>query len=304
MMKCMHYRFNSAIFAAVVVMALFASCRNQSTQLDSNFSRGAYYWKTTFALSPEQIHYLDSTATDRLYVKFFDVDDVSGSTIPVGTITFKEPVPQNIEIVPCVYLVNDVFVKCAGGLDDPEELAQKVEARLMNMLSYNEIDSVKEIQVDCDWTRSSESAFFQFCSTLSDLLHANGITLSCTLRLWQITEAVPPVDRVVLMLYNTGDFSDFNTRNSILDYEEVCKYIRNGTGYALPLDIALPQFEWTLGYYADSSFCSIVSDTAGSPAAYFRHESVSDALRDSVLDLALSKFHTVNKNPKITYFSL
>lgn len=300
----MHYRFNLALFLAVVVLALATSCKSSSAKLDSDFTRGVYYWKTTFSLSPEQIHYLDSTGTDRLYVKFFDVDRVNESNVPVGTIYFKEAVPQNIEVVPCVYLVNNVFGSCYYSQDSPSELARKVENRLMNMISYNEIANVKEIQVDCDWTRNTEENFFEFCSTLGQLLHEKDITLSCTLRLWQITEAAPPVDRVMLMLYNTGDFSDYNTKNSILDYKEVRKYIHTGLSYSLPLDIALPQFEWTLGYYEDLSFCSIVSDTSSSPATYFRHESVSDALRDSVLNLTLSKLHTVNKNPKTTYFSL
>ena len=55
---------------------------------------------------------------------------------------------------------------------------------------------------------------------------------------------IPPVDRGLLMCYNMGDLKNIYTRNSILDTEELEKYLSGGPEYLLPVDIALPLFSW------------------------------------------------------------
>ena len=55
---------------------------------------------------------------------------------------------------------------------------------------------------------------------------------------------MPPVDRGLLMCYNMGNLKDPATLNSILETNELKKYTGSLSTYPLPLDIALPLFEW------------------------------------------------------------
>ena len=55
---------------------------------------------------------------------------------------------------------------------------------------------------------------------------------------------VPQVDRVCLMCYNLLSPYDEQERNSILDMDELKKYLNGAAAYPLPLDVALPLFSW------------------------------------------------------------
>ena len=77
------------------------------------------------------------------------------------------------------------------------------------------------------------------------------------------------------MCYNMGNLKDPASKNSILETEELKKYIGNLSTYPLPLDVAFPLFDWKVLYrnnvYAgliqglpdaafSSSFCSKTSN--------------------------------------------
>jgi hypothetical protein len=55
---------------------------------------------------------------------------------------------------------------------------------------------------------------------------------------------IPPVDKGLLMCYNMGNLKNPVTDNSILEAAELKKYINSLSAYPLPMDIALPLFEW------------------------------------------------------------
>jgi hypothetical protein len=73
--------------------------------------------------------------------------------------------------------------------------------------------------------------------------------LSVTIRLHQLSMAVPPADYGVLMLYNTGDPMNFQERNPILDMRDVQPYLRYLKDYSLPLAAAYPVFLWQRDIY-------------------------------------------------------
>jgi len=87
--------------------------------------------------------------------------------------------------------------------------------------------------------------------------------LSATIRLHQVKYSaktgIPPVNRGLLMVYNMGNLKDPSAVNSILDVEELKKYITNLHGYPLPLDVALPLFSWTV-LFRDNSFKGLFND--------------------------------------------
>lgn len=70
--------------------------------------------------------------------------------------------------------------------------------------------------------------------------------MSSTIRMHQLKGNIPPVDYGVLMVYNTGNFNNPDTRNSIIDEADIKPYIKYLDDYALHLDIAYPTYSWQL----------------------------------------------------------
>jgi hypothetical protein len=58
---------------------------------------------------------------------------------------------------------------------------------------------------------------------------------------------VPPVKRGMLMCYNAGNIRSSKTTNSIFDKSEIMSYL-DAKAYPVPLDYALPFFDWALLY--------------------------------------------------------
>ncbi len=102
--------------------------------------------------------------------------------------------------------------------------------------------------IDCDWTPSTRKSFFLFLQKIRQKLPPE-IPLSATIRLHQYKfpqqTGVPPVDRGMLMFYNTGDVDEESERNSIFHPKDALKYVEGAPKhYPLPLDLALPLFSW------------------------------------------------------------
>lgn len=205
----------------------------------SGVRHSMYYWSTTFKLSGKEKTFLRSNRVGRLYLRYFDlVVDDNGNVSPNATIDFVDTLPSGMEVVPTVFIVNDCMRQSTHGLAD------KLLRRILQMNETNDIRNVKEIQIDCDWTRQTEHNYFAFLRNLRALAAKKRITLSTTIRLHQLSGNVPPVDRGVLMMYNTGDVTRLNVRKPILDINDVMPYLRQIHSYRLPLSTAYPLFSW------------------------------------------------------------
>ncbi|MBK8556499.1 MAG: hypothetical protein IPL65_12380 [Lewinellaceae bacterium] len=212
-----------------------------------------YFWGTTGSLSANEKAYLDSLHCKRLYVKILDigVDDTTGEPYPMAQLTVPDSSDWlGRDITPCIFLSNQVFRNRSGATID--SLASRVLAYSEGVLQKLGCWPLKRLQIDCDWSPSTQNAYFAFLNTLKKRLAPTGI-LSATIRLHQYKfpdqTGVPPVDRGMLMLYNTGDIDDWRTENSIFDETAASKYIKGAPrNYRLPLDLALPLFSWSLVY--------------------------------------------------------
>ena len=105
-----------------------------------------------------------------------------------------------------------------------------------------------EIQLDCDWTEKSRRFFFDILSHAGELARDKGMRLSATIRLHQLSQEAPPVDYGVLMVYNTGDFRNPDSRNPVLDEADVEPYLGYVADYPLGLCAAYPIFRWPVMY--------------------------------------------------------
>ena len=278
----------------VIWLALMVSCSNNSTERNAPQQdtlaventlavedttataheeyNSAYYWRTVFRLDSTERQFLKTHNVERLYIRMFDVveNNLLGDDalrveylVPNATIIFKDSVPVS-HIVPTVYITTDAL-RDMHQESSIRFWADQILTRVMNMCSYNGIrGKVEEIQLDCDWTQSTQSNFFYLCEAMKNIMEqgsdTKGMKLSSTIRLHQLSQSPPPVDRGVLMVYNTGSFLNPDTKNSILSINDVRPYLSALKTYPLHLDFAYPIYRWGLVYRNDH-FEGLLRDT-------------------------------------------
>ena len=200
-----------------------------------------YYWSTTFRIDSTKQAFINEHRITRLYVRYFDVVmNERQEPQPNATIRFETAMPDSVDIIPTIFITPDCMMQPAG------DLADKILKRILQMNETHDIMNVHEIQMDCDWTPKSRQHYFNFLADLREKAEANGLRLSTTIRLHQLSQKAPPVDRGVLMMYNTGDHTDIHCERPILDTEAAMPYIRHLSSYDLPLATAYPLYRWNI----------------------------------------------------------
>jgi len=260
------------------VVMLIASCGKAPVSMHSNpeetsvarrqqltGKNGVYYWKTIFRLNDWEKEFLSRHQLGNLYIRLFDVDwdKEKGMPVPIATTRFMDSIPEAASVVPVVYITS-------SGLKGIEAYDTLFYRRITAMAKRNGFaDKVLEIQLDCDWTKSNQSEYFSFCERTRKLAKADGISLSATIRLHQLSSEAPPVDRGVLMLYNTGSLYNPDTENSILDANDVKPYLSRHIDYDLPLAVAFPTYSWAI-LMKEGKFSSILHKSDFSDRLLYR----------------------------------
>ena len=249
-----------------------ASCGNDKNRV---VTPAFYHWKTTLALTPAERDYLNSLGCKKLYVKVLDIgrDPAKGEIRPYSRLEITDTTGlSHFEIVPTIFITNEVFKNISE--EKNEWLAGKVAEVLSTLstppptppLSFRGgVGGGVEIQFDCDWTASTREAFFSFLKKVKKRLPEN-TGLSATIRLHQYKfpekTGVPPVERGMLMFYNTGNIESVEAENSIFSIADAEKYlVGSPKNYSLPLDLALPVFSWAL-VYRDGELWKIIPEVA------------------------------------------
>ena len=214
--------------------------------------KAIYFWESgRESLSKNEMNFIDEHALQKMYVKFFEVeDDRTYSVVPISKtqLNFIESEKKSLEIVPTIYIKNEVFKNCSER--KCEEMADNIHYLITKKFSEqfsNDPKRLKEIQIDCDWTISTQDWYFRFLKLFKN---RGKFTLSATLRLYPYKfpdkMGVLPVDRAMLMCYNLISPLDAGSRNSILDLQELEKYVNGADPYPIPLDLALPIYSSAL----------------------------------------------------------
>lgn len=276
------------IFIALLTSIILCSCvyssKNETVKKTCN---SIYYWKTKFKLSNFDKDFIEKNNIERMYVRFFDV--AMGDTwlqsdweiVPIATTIFVNSLPSKIEIIPTVYIT----VEALRAMKDKElQLAKNITSRILAMCDCNATNIIKEVQLDCDWTNTTQNIYFKLCDEVALILAKEQIELSSTIRLHQLNSVAPPVKRGVLMLYNTGSIKDNSTKNSILQFSHVKPYLKNLKDYSLPLDFAYPTFSWGV-LFRNGEFERILREVDFSNREYY--------LKDG--DYKVLKNHYINK---------
>ena len=241
----------------VIAVFFFFGCKQKSI-VHPTF----YYWRTDYQNKPAETRYLNQFESKSLYVRIMDVDfnpDVQ-QAVPVSPIRFSDPLPKQINIIPVVFIVNQVFNQVDA--TKTTALAAQIAKFVAAKVNQAGKQDYTELQIDCDWTKTTRDKYFIFLKQLKANPLLKGKMISVTLRLHQvkniISSGIPPVEKAMLMCYNMGNLRKYGEQNSILDQNEMNLYLKDHLqNYPLKLDVALPIFEWAVvfrnGQYAGIS---------------------------------------------------
>jgi hypothetical protein len=234
------------------------NCKNREPR---RINTAFHHWKSRLELNEFEKKYVKEFSAWTLYLRLFDVDYDNANQFaePIGEVQFSAKAANfNFNhIIPTVFITNRTLLNINDNKIDSLSnlIALKIEKmckqepigleyeRVINLYENN----VEDILIDCDWTEKTRDKYFHLINQLKNLTNKKIIT---TIRLHQIKfkekTGVPPADKGLLMAYNTGDLSDPQTINSILDIAVLKSYIANLDNYPLTLDVALPIFSWAI----------------------------------------------------------
>ncbi len=259
-----------------VILYLFFFCAACTQPVPHNCTRGFYYWKTIYNPTAFERNTLHGLGVQRMYLRLFDVDQdySSRQAVPVAAVHIKQR-DTTLTYVPVVFitqkaltLLNDTTIK---------SMARNI-CHLSEVLCGQAGMVAPELQIDCDWTASNKEKYFALLRLIKQQPWMKGKILSCTIRLHQVkyraTSGTPPVDRGLVMCYSMGDLKKQGPHNSILNANEAKDYLQHIDAYPLPLDIALPLFEWCV-LFRSKEFKGILHDIQVDEvrrAPFFKHK--------------------------------
>ncbi len=209
------------LISIILVFALIVFSYNKTQKKDIQIS--FYSWENSFE---------EQNINEKLYIKVLDIN--FSTKLELLKTNLKET-PK--DFIPVIYITNETMKNVDYFL---------VSKAILETLKNYKFD---EIQIDCDWSLSTRSNYFNLLEDLKEKLNK---TISATIRLHQIKyytkTGIPPVDYGVLMYYNMSNIGDFNTKNSILDNEIAKKYHYNFDVYPLKLKLALPLYSQAIQF--------------------------------------------------------
>ena len=112
------YCFLRKSIAYLIIFLFLVSCEKKQEPI----ALAGYYWKTNYKLSDTEQQFLDENAIHKIYIRYFDIGIKNEQAIPIEPIDFKDKTYLSFEIVPVVYIKNEVF---AEKVEMPEVLAEK-----------------------------------------------------------------------------------------------------------------------------------------------------------------------------------
>ena len=258
--KLLHCAFRPLVLPIILWWFLCEACNTPAAVPE----RAMYHWKSVYRPNGMESAFLYHHGISTLYVKFFDVDadPLTGKPIPIATLQALSPFPDSMNIVPVVFITHAALRQMNRANTD--SFASKISTRIIQICTNAGITHIKEWQLDCDWTEKSKTDYFKLVDAVKKIAHRQQIKLSVTLRLYpykyQTLMGVPPADKALLMCYNLGNLTNAATANSIIDPDEMKKYLTVGKPYPLRLDAALPLFSWHV-WFRDKTYIGLVYPT-------------------------------------------
>lgn len=269
---------------AILLFLCLASCKNNPHDV----TRGIYYWKTIYNPTTSETDRLKKLQLSNIYIRLCDVEwnENIQQAVPIAPVHFSKKIDPAFKYVPVIFITQRTL---------PMLTDKSIALLAMNIGKYvsgvceNTSIHTQEIQIDCDWTAATKDIYFSLLQAIKQQPFFKDKTLSCTIRMHQIKytarNGIPPADKGLLMCYNMGDMKKPGAHNSILNVTDTKDYTKNISVYPLPLDIALPLFEWSL-LFSNNQFKGIMRDVPpddiiGNPLFSLQKENLYSCIMDT-----------------------
>lgn len=249
---------NFLVLASCFLLLLSCSEEHKVQKVERAF----YYWKSESMESGEKTA-LKFYNTNKLYVKYFEIDySEAMGNYPIDKtvgVDLNKNEFDSLRVIPVIFIKNEIFQY--NKERDLDKLADNMVYLIdkYNSDKFQYATIAEEIQIDCDWTKTTKDKYFYLLEKIKELSKKE---ISCTLRLYPYKYpeimGTPPVDRAMLMCYNLVKPLSNNDKNSILDLKELDSYLNLKKEYPLPLDVSLPIYSWT-HWYQNNHFTGLVT---------------------------------------------
>ena len=254
------------MYVLIPFLCLFNCKKRENRTINVAF----HHWKSRLNITAFEQQYCQKIKANTLYLRLFDVDFNAQNKFaePISELTInKNDLIYFDTIIPTVFITNRTLINLNNAQIDSlstliiDKLSQITEGSVFNNQQLNNNvfnNKINELLIDCDWTANTKTKYFQLIKQLKTQLNNQinaelnkphkQLKITTTIRLHQIKfsqkTGIPPADKGLLMAYNTGDLSDPQTINSILDIAVLKTYLSELNTYPLKLDVALPIFSW------------------------------------------------------------
>jgi len=117
-----------------------------------------YYWKSNAIYTDIIDSVFENHNMKDLYVHYFDIESGNEGILPNFVISIVDGEFYNFgQIVPVVFITN----KTIKDIDNIKWLAEKIKKLINQISQYHFGTEIKNIQIDCDWTRSTKTKYFK-----------------------------------------------------------------------------------------------------------------------------------------------
>lgn len=256
------FYFMKLLLLGIVSSLFLISCTRDNKV--KNVDRAFYTWSSNGYFNEDIKSSLKNVKARKLYVKYFEVDySEAMGNFPFDKTNFGPydfHAEDSILVVPTIFIKNEIFQYNTHATLDKlaDNIVFLIDKYSKERFSNIDNGNFKEIQIDCDWTKSTKDKYFYLLKKIKQLSQKE---ISCTLRLYPYKYpdimGVPPVDKATLMCYNLIKPLSEKDKNSILEVSELKKYLDKHRDYPVHLDIALPIFNWS-HIYQNNQFSGLV----------------------------------------------
>ena len=201
---------------------------------------GVIHWSTSFHNLSKEIRYSDSLSDRTAWmVRYFDVTWKNNQANPTAIASLPKNLPLQSA---AVFIQRQVLEKT------PRSQIPQLSNQIVSLIQQMEIghQKAKEILIDFDWGKSTKENYFKLIQQLKEKLPHKKI--SATVRLSQFANprmyGVPPTDRGLLMMYQTGSLNQ-PEKPLLWEKSEIQQYLKQ-SNYPISLDVAIPAFSWSI----------------------------------------------------------
>jgi hypothetical protein len=181
----------------VFFSSFFLSCSQKQNKVE-NVERAFYYWKSNTSFGDESIEKINKLQVKKVYLKLFEVD----YNETMGNFPYEKNKPSeydlrkldSLTIVPTIFIKNEIFqYNTEKSLDRLADNMVFLIDKYHKDYSDKSIFDYSEIQIDCDWTKSTKEKYFYLLKKIKVLSKKKSVVhLDCIpiniLKLWEFRQ--------------------------------------------------------------------------------------------------------------------